>query len=1226
MQHDSRRHDPRNPPSSANADAPAPGKQTLPAAEGSEQEHAIAREGLRDGATELPYRAELEQSLGSDLAHVKAYAGPNARAASNRLGAHAYAMRDEQAVVLGDAQPTKELVAHEVVHTMQLGRGSVSQDETEADSIGAQLAAGVPVDKRSIKSGGGRVRKKSFRQLFDNFLAGQLESTNPVMEEWHPGGHMEKRDASATLEGKLETTALGGMLTVEEKIVVGKTKSLQQLVTVVAAARQSADDQVHEMRWKELDAQWQRAQLQVKRDELDQAGNLDHGLVGAYRASLDAQLAAADRRIVDLRAAQRACQKMVDAIDKQAQHLQTALKDPAASDPVMLASNLAVAEATFQATSELTSKRTFGFDLLAGSITRGRAFEATEHRPDGSVSSGESTSTKYKVGKGASRETETKRTRTQKDKAGETVRATEIASSTTNSLLLDDAGAVGYGRGQKLSGAIENTHGKATGDVGYSGAVTTNIVEVPQGEGQDPLYAVVVTINLGLAIAAGLEKEGGFGGKDIGQGPDKVQARDKAKAQAKLAIQAAADAQFTQTHLLDAAGVKAYLAKLDTAGEKPHDDKPEFGVLYKAMNGADVGQLVKGAAAVFSSSDCAKDMKVDESVELTTKVSGGADVSVGAAGVGLSGGGSMDLYRTMKIGRVKDKGRELVEVSISFGSTSEMHGALTGAALGVTASAGMKAWNSGVEAVTFRLDDKEGDYAFLYDQIVQTTSREELLRMRTSDRMSKHVLSYSSKQTDGSDQTFGIGSDVIGMAEKESKERGSDSGMVDGVVTHTETGSQTSSIGFTVGPLEALRRTQKDQAAFEIQDGVSTLDISELTNQSWIGQWEMDSPWKLVTADSPLAAIQEAITKQRKQLDGFLLDPEDLDVLVEKARTEPEAWNNVATWVEPTAAAKAEKGSRAAAWRMLRLDLIRPEVQLVPGVPPSMCRDLAIGKLICDFMTTGEQAKNADYLRVVLRNWRVVGGMDGTAGGSAYEFPSGLDAATYKNVRRKCKGLDVALAAFVGVDDGASKGLVHVSEVQFELAKAIKAVEDHTEFTSERTRFEMIAELRMLASDIPKQRREFLRRCSDDDIVMDDQADMDAIADAKSQTHHIEATLEHEQVVEAGVFYEVRGMQRDKSWFSIDDHIERVDELRERTEEQYRHWILLVKQLRAAYKAARIPESSWKVSARASDQRRALDFDFETAKALLVEWAYSIRGSSLGVEVARRDWEKLRLY
>jgi hypothetical protein len=100
----------------------------------------------------------MEDAFDADLSAVRVHAGPRAEAASRSLGARAYAAGQD--IVLGQA-PSKELVAHEVAHTVQQRRGgaagrpgAVSRKasgkasgdaiEAAADSAARDVAAGRP--------------------------------------------------------------------------------------------------------------------------------------------------------------------------------------------------------------------------------------------------------------------------------------------------------------------------------------------------------------------------------------------------------------------------------------------------------------------------------------------------------------------------------------------------------------------------------------------------------------------------------------------------------------------------------------------------------------------------------------------------------------------------------------------------------------------------------------------------------------------------------------------------------------------------------------------------------------------------------------------------------------------------------------------------------------------------------------------------------------------------
>jgi hypothetical protein len=81
-----------------------------------QQIHAAAERGTATPSTSLPYRAELESSLGHDLTGVQAHVGGAAETAAADMGAEAFATGDH--VVL-PANPSLHTVAHEVAHVVQ---------------------------------------------------------------------------------------------------------------------------------------------------------------------------------------------------------------------------------------------------------------------------------------------------------------------------------------------------------------------------------------------------------------------------------------------------------------------------------------------------------------------------------------------------------------------------------------------------------------------------------------------------------------------------------------------------------------------------------------------------------------------------------------------------------------------------------------------------------------------------------------------------------------------------------------------------------------------------------------------------------------------------------------------------------------------------------------------------------------------------------------------------
>jgi hypothetical protein len=115
-----------------------------------QQVHAAAERGTATPSTTLPYRAELEASLGHDLSGVQAHVGGAAEKAAADMGAEAFATGDH--VVL-PANPSLHTVAHEVAHVVQQrdgvqlagGVGAAGDVyERHADTVADRVVRGEP--------------------------------------------------------------------------------------------------------------------------------------------------------------------------------------------------------------------------------------------------------------------------------------------------------------------------------------------------------------------------------------------------------------------------------------------------------------------------------------------------------------------------------------------------------------------------------------------------------------------------------------------------------------------------------------------------------------------------------------------------------------------------------------------------------------------------------------------------------------------------------------------------------------------------------------------------------------------------------------------------------------------------------------------------------------------------------------------------------------------------
>ncbi|WP_298407996.1 DUF4157 domain-containing protein, partial [uncultured Chloroflexus sp.] len=84
---------------------------------------ALLAQAAAQPAVALPYRATLEARFSRRLDQIAVYAGPLAQAALTFL--HAEALTHQGAIFLADPHPPLEVVAHEVVHVLQMRSGAL---------------------------------------------------------------------------------------------------------------------------------------------------------------------------------------------------------------------------------------------------------------------------------------------------------------------------------------------------------------------------------------------------------------------------------------------------------------------------------------------------------------------------------------------------------------------------------------------------------------------------------------------------------------------------------------------------------------------------------------------------------------------------------------------------------------------------------------------------------------------------------------------------------------------------------------------------------------------------------------------------------------------------------------------------------------------------------------------------------------------------------------------
>lgn len=121
--------------------------------QGAAEVHTIAAEGLQGSPSRLPHLEAIQRSFGAhSVAHVQAFTGARAAAASRAIGAEAYA-RGAQVAFAGP--PSLRLAAHEAAHVVQQHAGVRLKDgvgrsgdayERHADEVADRVVRGLSAE------------------------------------------------------------------------------------------------------------------------------------------------------------------------------------------------------------------------------------------------------------------------------------------------------------------------------------------------------------------------------------------------------------------------------------------------------------------------------------------------------------------------------------------------------------------------------------------------------------------------------------------------------------------------------------------------------------------------------------------------------------------------------------------------------------------------------------------------------------------------------------------------------------------------------------------------------------------------------------------------------------------------------------------------------------------------------------------------------------------------
>ncbi|MBN1945493.1 MAG: DUF4157 domain-containing protein [Bradymonadales bacterium] len=111
---------------------------------------SIAREGVKGPSRGIPFKSEMEQAFGTDLAAVQCHTDSVANTACARLGARAFTLGNH--IAFDGSSPSRGVVAHEVAHVFQQSGQSrkTGSKRSGVDTSGEPQAQAV---QRAVESG-----------------------------------------------------------------------------------------------------------------------------------------------------------------------------------------------------------------------------------------------------------------------------------------------------------------------------------------------------------------------------------------------------------------------------------------------------------------------------------------------------------------------------------------------------------------------------------------------------------------------------------------------------------------------------------------------------------------------------------------------------------------------------------------------------------------------------------------------------------------------------------------------------------------------------------------------------------------------------------------------------------------------------------------------------------------------------------------------------------------
>ncbi len=1122
--------------------------------------HEAALSGISGGGGALPHGEAIQASFGGhDVSGISAHVGGAAAAASDAMGARAYATGHSVAF---KGAPDLHTAAHEAAHVVQQRagvqlRGGVGQAgdsyEQNADAVADAVVAG-----RSAESLLGPVGPAGPGAGGVQRMAVQMESAGePLFEGEILGIDVETEGASAELttgayrdaNEEQKVAALGADHARWEARVIETESSLSEARAALEAVEAEVALSEYDMEAQaKLDAL--RARVREVEGEVEEAVQVE-----AIRRDQVAQVAGGTS-VSDLTRVE--------------------------GDPGITARGEAISTTKVEgsadqngATASITDTQDGTEQKVSGTINYGEELSA-----EGSYSSGAAGGTDNTTYSGKGQFTDDGVILTGGVESRDGHEATETELSAT---IEADQVALG-GR---------HSRGVDTTDVDGNGAkVMFNVapgvgaqVEVkPVGE------QYVLTGNVYFSIGIGGDASGQHTASAGGEHSTQVEGTLGASA----SLTGKASLAFEQPLTPEEAA--AYAGDLTSSGDG--ETLPDYPWL--ASWKAAVGQALSGdlSASAMSDPTAAGGMRVGESYESSRETAWQWCIKGGVGVVSGSGGQSGKGSRSMKVARTA----EGVALTLAFGTeaTVKADGSVTFE--GITVGLGASGKDTYGASTTFLLDPASAEFDRQFGEVeAQLSMATSVDELHAASSQFEGLVSAFTEATGSEDSvvmTIGVG-DAGEIAITDTVERG----MAYDETGATATGGRGTSGDLKVAGTDVLHAEIKETGEFKAdEDGIST-DLRREQSSTALGleasEWTPSALWASLTGGGVKGALAERLTVARTSINRLSVSPENMRVLLTERVNDESNWHRCQVTV-----------SNWEAWDVLRARLLNPHPSSNDvgqyGEELATLIDHCDG--LAEFMTCRD---SYDTLESALNHWgEDNGGFFGTGGQRSddtrdlalyIEWPSSIseEDPKYDKALADAAGARDAFTAISAAPDAAEQVGTRSHAIIAELVRIKLVIEEHaSDFSDSRSRLEMVESLDGGVLQVREAREEAL-------VAIDGGYDMSEVSvefdDSAIETRRLDdaaARLRDYKSSEATLFERMQqGLasyqddQHEGEWFAgvwaAGDRLVAEDWRPVTSEYQtlVEQWIRKVKELRGLYQSNDLSSDQWKVSARAGEAR-----------------------------------------